>query len=53
VILTQEAATHIAKNRLGLPVEIPADFEVIREAMGGLRGLINNGSSKRKVPANG
>lgn len=53
VILTQEAATHIAKNRLGLPVEIPADFEVIREAMGGLRGLVNNGSSKRKVPANG
>lgn len=53
VIMTQEAATHVAKNRLGLPTEIPADFEVMREKMGDLRGLINNGSSKRKVPANG
>ncbi len=53
VIQTQEAATHIAKNRLGLPKEIPAEFSVIEAAMGDLRGLVNNGSSKRKVANNG
>lgn len=53
VMMTQEAATHVAKNRLGLPAEIAADFAIIREAMGDIRGMVNEGSSKRKVPANG
>lgn len=53
VLCTQEAATHVAKNRLGLPPEMSLDFSEYQEFIGNINGLVTNGSSKKKVVNNG
>jgi len=52
VLRTVERPGYLAKNRLGLPDELPLDFEVYKQYLpGNVAGQIVNGSSK--VGANG
>jgi len=51
-ICCQEAATHVAKNRLGMPAEIPMSFEEYAKFLGNINGLVINGSSKIRSEVN-